>query len=72
MDEVIKVFSFTKLWIVFEIVAEKFKPHFEGEKYETVKKEYSLVMCIESKRWSIKEWMWPSGEYNGHNTNTPM
>ena len=42
MDEVIKVFSFTKLWIVFEIVAEKFKPHFEGEKYETVKKGIPL------------------------------
>ena len=21
-------------------------------------------MCIESKRWSIKEWMWPSGGHN--------
>ena len=42
MDEVIKVSSFTKVENSFEIVVEKFKPHFEGEKYEIVKKDTPL------------------------------
>ena len=42
MDEVIKVSSFAKVVNSFEIVAERFKPHFEGEKYETVKKDSPL------------------------------
>ena len=61
-----------KLWIVFEIVAEKFKPHFKGEKYETVKKNTPLYCALRVRDDLLKKECDRQGEYNGHYTDTPM
>ena len=61
----------------FEIVAEKFLPHFEGEKeiwdkLWMMKLPYTLdnAMHIMHLKWSINEECDRPGEYDGHN-NTP-
>ena len=66
-----------ELSMVFEIVAEKFLPHFEGEKeiwdkLRMMKLPYTLdnVMHIMHLKWSINEECDRLGEYDDHN-NTP-
>ena len=40
--------------VVVEIVAEKFKPHFEGEKYETVKKDTPMYCALKARDGLLK------------------
>ena len=67
-----KVSSFTKVVNSFRNYGRKVQATFRGGEIWDSLERYSPVICIESKRWSIKEWMWPSGEYNGHYADTPM
>ena len=53
-------------------MAEKFKPHFEGEKYETVKTDTPLECALKARDDLLKNECDHQGEYNGHYTDTPM
>ena len=53
-------------------MAEKFKPHFEGEKYETVRKILPCNVHWKARDDLLKIECHSQEEYNGHYFDTPM
>jgi len=62
-----------EFWIVFEIMAIKFMPHFEGEKemWGYLTKKCDAWCALWMIRVIYNRWMWSLREYNGHNNDTP-